>query len=481
MPPAWLPAIPPRLKHRVAPFTAHRDGFIRRLPGAPHPIAVLGKAEFLRVFNSQSATAALELLHERWEQRRKLHEAKSQGELSALRASGGMELVHLASEYFDYLDHRVKHSQAAQSGRAKRQRGVRRLAETTAWDVKRTVVELGRAIGPHTPVNHLGPDHFARYDVAIAENAASSYARKVAYVEAMLRWALQLGRFADNRHIRALAPGMDPVRALIGPQLVKPSSQDLRDERLQKAKALAPLEIAKLWHVADDEERLMIALGLNGALDNADVMALSWGVVAPASSYKARVGFEGLVLDYRRRKRGRVRRVIPLLPEVACRLADQLVRRGRPAPGVADFDDDDFVFVGRDGDGMARMSEAGPQNLVTRKFTRLFWRAGLRPPPRVTKDPETGKRHVTSAGSGDGRGFRSLRTSFANLAPTGFRDEIEIVMGHAHGQVILDSYMETHGFSRLFDLVSAVWTRAFAEPPDSSWRSTHPEAPRPQT
>jgi len=460
---SWVPdTLPPRARKRLEHFTGHRDGFVRRYKDSPQPLFVLSKGKFLAALARGGAGAAVDLLEEAWDERRKRYDAEQQGDMARLRATGGLEFVHVASEFFDHLDHRVEHGKP------------KRLEKTTAWDYKRTLTELAEAVGPRKAFNDLGPDDFGRYAVAIAHNAARSYLRKVSYVEAFVRWALQLGRFADNRFIQRLTPGMDPLRAVIGPQLQKPSSEDVRDERAGKEKSFTPAEIGKLWHVASDEERLWIALGLNAAFDNADLMGLTWRVIAAASSYRhaAAENAAGLVIDYRRRKRGRVRRVAPLHYTAACLLADQLLRRGDLCG------DDDFVFGGEGSSGLARFSESGPQNLVTRRFTKLMVRAGLREKPKVVNDEQTGRKRVLSAGSGDGRGYRSLRTTFANLAPAGYRDEVEILMGHAHGHVILDSYVESFGFTRLSDLVCAVWDRAFSEPPDEGWRLAHPGEPR---
>jgi hypothetical protein len=451
-----VPDITGRLRKRLDLFTPHRDGFVRKHAG--QTLFVLGKGKFLAACNESGPMAAIDLLETAWETRREAADQAGEDSFARLRASGGLQLVHLLSEFYEYLDERVR------TGKPKR------MEETTAWDYKRSLNELGTAVGPDRPINDLGPADFGRYAKAISHNAQSSYGRKVAYVESFMRWALQLGRLGNNRFVRELTPGMDPLRSLVGPVLLKPSKADLRDERIVKSKSFTPAELGKLWHVADDRERLWIGLGLNGALDNADVMAMVWRVVAVASQYKGVVASDcSLVLDYRRRKRGRVRRVVPLVPAVACRLADHLVVScdGR------DPTDDELVFRSDDGKSLRKFTASGPQNYITSKFRSLMVRAGIRPPAEITID-EQGRKHAKSAGNGDGRGFRSLRTTFANLAPSGFRDEIEIVMGHSHGQTILDSYLETQGFSRLYELVTAVWEQAFSEPPDESWQAAHP-------
>lgn len=454
----WVPEVPPRLRKRLSLFTPHRDGFVRKHRG--EVVFVLGKGRFLHTYNADGVTAAVEAVEAAWEERRTKFDEAAEDSFQDLRATSGLTFVQLASEFFEHLDHRVRF------GRPKRMEAV------TAWDYQRTINEFGEAIGADRPINDLGPSDFGKYAKSIAGNAASSFARKVAYIEAFIRWGMQLGRFGNNRLVREVTPGQDPLRRLIGPDLVKPSATDLRDERVVKSQAFTPAEIGKLWAVATEQERLWIGLGLNGAFDNGDIMGLTWRVVVTAKAFRLgdrqvampKDDRAGLVIDYRRRKRGRIRRIIPLLPPVACRLADHLACYVDREPA-----DDDEVFQNADGEHLRRITASGPQNIVTRRFAKLMIRAGLRGEPVVTRDNETGKRYVKYPGDADGRGYRSLRTTMVNLAPTGYRDEIEIVMGHAHGQTILESYMETHGFTRLYELADAVWTAAFAEPPDEAW------------
>ena len=63
----------------------------------------------------------------------------------------------------------------------------------------------------------------------------------------------------------------------------------------------------------------------------------------------------------------------------------------------------------------------------------------------------------------DGKGFRSLRTTFANLTPRGFSEERKLIMGHS-GDITLDHYVEKHGVKHLRRLVDEVWLRAFTAP-----------------
>ena len=64
-----------------------------------------------------------------------------------------------------------------------------------------------------------------------------------------------------------------------------------------------------------------MGLALSGALDNADVAHLTFDVFSP----------DGMVLDYRRRKSGRVPRLIPLHSVAREWLDDYLAIRPKPA------------------------------------------------------------------------------------------------------------------------------------------------------
>src|SRR5207245_203788 len=96
---------------------------------------------------------------------------------------------------------------------------------------------------------------------------------------------------------------------------------------------------------------------------------------------------------------------------------------------------------------------------ISFRWTRLLQQAGLRP-KTVTKRVE-GKKVTTWGGGGDGRGFRGIRTTFANSIPPGYRDEQEIIMGHSHGTTLLDDYLEEVGTKRLKEVVDHVWKRVF--------------------
>ena len=98
-------------------------------------------------------------------------------------------------------------------------------------------------------------------------------------------------------------------------------------------------------------------------------------------------------------------------------------------------------------------------------------RAGIRG-KIINKWNNVTKKTSTTYPKGDGRGYRSLRTTFANFAPPGYRDEVELVMGHAKGTVLQDNYLEDAALDRVAELVQAVWSRAFTKPQPQGQVST---------
>lgn len=435
MAPQWFRnlELPRRLSDQLlSRFTAHRDGYMIWYEGSAR--FVCGKR------------TPPELVEDRWEQKKRRIDAdRQQAVQDAARdvlARDSLTLIQLASLFYAFNDTRVT------TGKPKR------MSRETAFDYQRTINEMGAVIGPDKSVSELGPDDFTKYALSIADGAATSFARKVAYVQAFIRWAMQCGHFGRSKLLAALPLGvLDPLRALLGPMLVKPPQEDIRDERLEEEKSYEPFELRWLWDAAAATERIWIGLGLTGAFDNADVAHLP----------RPCVDFKGQSIDFRRRKRGKVRRFIPLHPG----LLAAMIEYRRPDPVAAD-DDGERFFLTPTGLPLQRLGSGGHIDYVALRWNRLLVKSGLRAAPIVTKatDSPDGKKHIRMPEDHvpDGRGFRSLRTTFPNLAPPGFREEVEIIMGHAQGGVLLDHYLEKVGTARLKRLVTHVWHRAFACP-----------------
>lgn len=116
----WVPDLPGRLRKRIELFTAHRDGFVRKHAGTT--LFVIGKGKFLAALQAGGPTAAVELLESTWADRSEAADEAGQETFARLRASGGLQLVHLLSEFYEYVDARVS------TGKPKR------IEATTPWN-----------------------------------------------------------------------------------------------------------------------------------------------------------------------------------------------------------------------------------------------------------------------------------------------------------------------------------------------------------
>jgi hypothetical protein len=493
----WLPQIPPRLHKRLAHYTQRPDGLSRR--HGEHVIACIGRVAFARLVQTQGFTAAIDETDKRFANKAARFEAQDERLLRATALVGGRVLVELISDYFFHLDQREKTGTP------------RRLDRVTNWDMKRTIKRFRNIVGAERPLAELGPEDFTRFMAAIARLAPSTRYRFVTYIGDMIDWGLRRGAFAENQFVRQVLPGMDPYEALVGPDFIRPGKDDLRDVRLGKQKAFSAEELGMLWAVADELERIWLGLGLL-SLDNGDVMRLSRSVIVPRRSIRqlqregaagGAVGSgshlpepardparpaprspspEARVIDFRRLRRGRIRRVIPLPLE----LEELLAHYQRPDAVRAEYEDRQFLRPG--GTTLDRFTKSGPQNFLSQWFSGLLIRAGLRErgqwhkrsgEPAGDAEGKRKRKRLISAGTGDGRNFRALRTTFANLAPAGYREEVEIVMGHSQGGVLLENYLETQGFDRLDELVAAVWSAARSKPPSAAWIAAHAAASSP--
>lgn len=415
-------------KHLLANFTIHRDGYV---------VWHNGRTEF-----ACSKTVPPDQVDETWERKRK--------ELAGERVVKpvGLRTVREAlSEFYSYLDHRVTHSQPEP------------MAETTRMDYEKTLTRFARMQVPpggakiaDRRLSDIGPEDFKEFAKDFAGGSSIAFGRHVSYVQAFFR-------FCKDERLMSDTPEW-------GRYLVKPSKQTRRDERMSIQKRFSPEEIRRLLQHASVEEKAWIWLGINCAFDNSDLAHLTKAVVGELSG--------GAVLDYRRRKIGKIQRVCPLLPETI----EAMKIYKRPAPARPEHAD--LFFLTPTGLPLVRAKRSktgkpGWINYVAMEWTRLLQRAGFRPKgtttlvcktcgkprPKAWGRCECGSRtfrrkQVTRAeGSADRRGFRALRTTFPNLAPHGYRDEVEIVMGHGTG-ILLENYLEEHGIAELRKLVEGI-------------------------
>lgn len=302
-----------------------------------------------------------------------------------------------------------------------------KLARRTYDDYRRVIEAFLKSVGPGRAVGELRPGDFGRYAETVKGSSPYTLSQHVAYIKAVFRWAYAADQIAT------------PVR--FGPDFVKPSASELRARREKVEKRLSPKEVRTLFKAAGPVQRAWIALGINGGFDNADVANLSREVI----------DWKEATLDFRRRKVGHERRIIPLRPETV----KLLKAYKRPEP--IDQADADVFFITRHGrrycrekehqTDAGRLEKATPINGVSSEFAKFMKRAGV----------------VT-----DGRGYRSLRTTFRTLADAVLDERAShTIMGHRGGITahVSAQYVEVVDRKRLQAVVDHVWSKIFGRRP----------------
>lgn len=264
------------------------------------------------------------------------------------------------------------------------------------------------------PIGSIGPAQFSAYARRFAGWKASGFDSVVCRIGSFFRWCVEM-EYLD--------------RYRPGPQFVRPAKKDLRDDRISLAKSFTPTQIATLYLAAGPTMRCWIALGVCAAFNNSDIAHLTRDVIDLGAG----------LIDFRRRKTGKVRRVIPLPADVVELLKDY----DRPDPAAREYAALFFLTERGYPCAMAvkRKGTAAkwPSNTISRLFAKLLTKLEMKE-------------------QSDGRNFSGLRTSFFNLAPRGeWEMERKIVMGRAQGSVDLDSYLEDVGLDRLRHVVNHVW------------------------
>jgi integrase len=265
-------------------------------------------------------------------------------------------------------------------------------------------------------IRQIGPTELTAY-AATVKWKASGFDSVVSRVGALFRWAIQM------EYLDRFRPG---------PEFVRPAKGELRSDRIELEKCYTAEELAKLYDRGNDTLKAWIALGCCAAFNNADIANLTYDVIDLSTG----------IIDFRRRKTGKIRRVIPLPVDVVA-----LLRRcQRPSPTAPDATR--LFFITRSGNPYTRQcSSSGkfvPTDSISRMFAKLIDAAGI----------ETDR----------GQNFSGIRTTFRNLAPRGGYDtEREIIMGHAQGSIDYDSYLEDVGMDRLRFVVDHVWGKVKAE------------------
>jgi integrase len=412
--PGWPPGIPARLQKRLAVFTFYRNGVCRWYAGKMRHIC--------------GRKTPLDKIEDAWAAKKA--DIDSHAVRQHRKRGGQLSLKEAASEFFDYINHRLTSRENP-------------IARATRSDYVQYVNGFGKVVGADKAIADVAQEDFARYARTLIGCAPPTVHRHVAYITAFFNWCVDEGLLAA------------PPR--YGRYFVKPSAQILRDRRMAQKKAYTPAQLALLWKHATHTEKAWIALGLNGALDNADIANL------PLPEAGGVLDLDAGLLDYQRRKRGLVRRIIPLRKETV-RLIRHYLKRHRSEPATEEAKH--LLFLTPTGLPMQRYSKNDNSfDEIAIRWRKLMVRAGLREPYVKRKKSKDGKKHPAQArrqrGSEAGQGFRALRTTFPNLAPRGYRDEIEIVMGHVSGGVLAENYIEQYGLDGLRELVDAVWVHAF--------------------
>jgi len=434
----WMPApakVPLRVQKSLTPFTPMKWGWAIWYRGKTR--TVCGK------------TVDLADVAERWAAMKAAIDARAVG---AAKAPDRRTLREAISDYVTWLDYRFKTGKPSP------------LAAVTVEGYKRNLSEFGKfeldgRKFADLPLSEFGPEQFRRYAEHLSHRAPSSLSRIVATTHGLFNYCRDEGMMAQTPNY-----GRYFVRA--------PQSQ-VRDRRISQQKAWEPKDLQTIVAHADIQEKAWIGLALCGAMDNADIAHLTFGLFDQT----------GMLLDYRRRKTGLMPRLIPLHPMARQWLDEYLAVRPKPA----DASCKELVFLTPKGRALQRIlpgkSGIGYQgDHIRDRWDRLLRRAGLRRKVKATEvcvvcgkvRPKPWakccgqgrwrtKKSMAAVGGPDFKGFRSLRTTFANLVPRGYSDERKLIMGHA-GDITLDHYIERFGIEPLKKLVEDVWQAAFTAP-----------------
>lgn len=328
------------------------------------------------------------------------------------RTRGGMTLRELMSEFFTAMEARVK------TGKP------RPLAPRTYQNYVAELNAFGAVVDPNLPIADIGPELFNAFAETIKDHRAATYDSTIARIRVCFQWAVDMEYLERTR---------------FGPAFSRPAREDIRDERVGRERAFAAAEVRAIIGTATGTIRLMILLGICGGLNNSEVATLTRQCVDLAAG----------VLDFRRRKEGRIRRVIPLPDEVVAELRAYT----RPDPTLPEYADHFFLT---EGSGLTRKLPRGHpynrnHNVITQMFNRAQVAAGVR-----------------KEGESDGRSFAGLRTTFVTLAPRGRTAEVEFIIGHKQGTILLDHYKESVDLHRLRRVVNYVWSQVRPSPPGAA-------------
>jgi integrase len=378
--------IPERLRAKLrAMFTITRDGYTIWYKGRPR-------------FVAKSVPAAD--VEEAWSAKRK------EIDTGVVTLPGIRTYREVLSEFLA--------AQKARVGAAKH-----KLSERSYHNYVVTLNDFGNFIHDRRKIADMdirliGPAQFSAYAINFKDWKPSAFDSVVSRTCALFRWAVEM-EYID--------------RFKTGPQFRRPDKQEIRDVRIESDFSLTPASIAKAYDAAGHTMRCWIALGICAAFVNADVANVTRQVMDLDSG----------VVDFRRRKTGRVRRVAPL-PEDVTELLRKYHRPDPAEPAYADY-----FFLSDNGRpySVTKNANGKPSCSISRMIARLLTDADVKRP---------------------GVNFKSFRTSFFNLAPRGeWEMERKIIMGRAQGTIDMDHYLEDVGLDRLRHVVNHVWSQVLVE------------------
>jgi integrase len=416
----WAPENP---RKWPAGCTPHRDGWVRWYKG--RCVFVAGKR------------TPLEKVEKKWEDKRDRIDAAERGEVAPV-IPAVRTYRNVLSEFLAAMEHRHK------TGKPKTLAARTLHNYTTELNRLGRFVHDGRKVADRSIDAANDPAILAAYARQYAGWKASGYDSIISRIGALFTWAVEM------EYIERYRPG---------PGFQRPPKQDIRDERIGLSKSFAPGEVLALYEKTGNTGfRCWVALGVCAAFTNSDIATVPRQLIDLATG----------VIDFRRKKTGKVRRVIPLPADVVALL------KSYQRPAAADEKWDDLFFLTENGTPYSRTRFNGPSCSLNRMFRKMMENAGI----TLRK----------------GRSFTGLRTTFFNLCPKGYSDERAIIMGRAKGTIDLDHYLEDVGMDRLRHVVNHVWglisssqvgegsaTVSGGESPGGAARRETPAEPRRET
>lgn len=362
---------PPAREFWPEGFTAYKDGWCKWYRSKTRHVC--GKA------------VSRERVAEIWFQRVK---PRIDGERPAeLRVSGEMTYRECLSEFAKACRHRVT------TGKP------RPMSERTLWNYLSILNDFGEFVGASNPMSVVNrPDTFARYARRYGGWKSSGFDSVVSRVGALFRWA------ADMEYIDRYRPG---------PEFQRPAKSEIRSERIELTKAYTFDGIAKIIE-RPGPHKLWCWLGVLAGYTNSDVAKLT----------ALTMDRENHLLDFRRAKTGKIRRVCPLPKSVF----DDLLELAKKCESP-----DQPIFITQSGNRYARIGKH-PVDSISRLWRKVCIAVGVY-----------------------NYQFTGLRTTLYNHWPRGYELERKIVMGRAHGTIDLDHYLEDVGIDRLRHCVNHLY------------------------